>query len=212
VKIYGNKFWGNPRRVSMFLAEKGIDVPFVDVDLRKGEHRTPEFLRRNPAGLVPVLELDDGTCLAETLAICRYLEELHPAPSLFGRTPLERAQVEMWQRIVEFKVYTPAREYFRHISPSVSTLEPRQIKEWGELNQQRALDGMALLDQQLARAEFIAGSLYSVADITALFTFEGLARLGGLEIGPRLPHLQRWFAAVSQRPSAVATRAPAPAP
>jgi glutathione S-transferase len=208
MKIYGSKFYGNPRRVSIFLAEKGIDVPFVDVDLRKGEHRTPEFLRRSPAGLIPVLELDDGTYLGETLAICRYFEELKPEPCLFGRTPLERAQVEMWQRIAEFQLYAPAREYFRHTSANVSALEPRQIREWGEINRQRALAGMSLLDRRLAGAEFIAGELFSVADITALFTLDGVGTLAGLEISAH-PHLQRWYAAVSQRPSAIATRPPA---
>jgi len=209
MKIYGSRFHGNPRRVSIFLAEKGIDVPFVEVDLRKGEHRTPEFLRRSPAAQVPVLELGDGTCLVETVAICRYFEELQPLPCLFGRTPLERAQVEMWQRLVEFNLYGPAREHFRHVSPHALPLEPRQIKEWGELNRERMLDGMTLLDRQLARTEFVAGSLYSIADITAFFTLEGLARLEGLEIGIRHPHLQHWYAAVSQRPSAIATRPPA---
>jgi glutathione S-transferase len=206
VKIHGNRFYGNPRRVALFLAEKGIDVPFVDVDLHAHEHRTPEFLRLNPAGLVPVLELDDGTCLAETLAICRYFEELQPLPSLFGRTPLERAQVEMWQRLVEFQLYAPARECFRHLAPSALPLEPHQIAEWGELNRQRALDGMALLDERLAKAEFIAGELFSVADITALFTLEGMGGFGDLGVGARHPNLQRWYAAVSQRPSALATR------
>jgi glutathione S-transferase len=205
MKIYGNKSFGNPRRVSIFLAEKGIDIPFVAVNLLEGEHRTPEFLRRSPAGQIPVLELDDGTYLTETLAICRYFEELQPQPSLFGRTPLERAQVEMWQRIVEFNLYVPAREYFRHTSPSALPLEPHQIKEWGELNRQRALDGMTLLDARLAGSEFIAGSLFSVADITALFSLDGVA-LGGLALGTRHPNLQRWHAVVSQRPSAVATR------
>jgi glutathione S-transferase len=209
MRIFGNPTQGNPRRVSIFLAEKGIDVPFVDVDLRKGEHRTPEFLRRNPAGQVPVLELDDGSCLAETVAICRYFEELQPLPSLFGRTPLERAQVEMWQRRVEFRLYVPAREYFRHTSPMVRALEPVQIPQWGELNRQRALEGLELLEQQLAGAEFIAGALFGMADITALFTLEGLARLGGLELTSRHPHLRRWYDAVSKRPSAVATRPPA---
>ena len=209
MKIHGNRFYGNPRRVSIFLAEKGIDISFVDVDLRQGEQHTPEFLLRSPAGQVPVLELDDGTCLAETLAICRYFEELQPLPCLFGRTPLERAQVEMWQRLVEFKLLVPASEYFRHTSPSALPFEPRQIKEWGELNRQRALDGMTLLDGQLAAAEFIAGALFSVADITALFSLEGLGRFRGLEIGAGHANLQRWYAAVSQRPSAIATRPPA---
>jgi glutathione S-transferase len=208
MKIYGSKSFGNPRRVSIFLAEKGIDIPFVDVDLLARAHRTPEFLRRSPAGLVPVLELDDGTYLSETLAICRYFEELKPLPSLFGRTALERAQVEMWQRIVEFNLYAPAREYFRHTSPSALPLEPHQIKEWGELNRQRMLDGMTLLDAQLAGAEFIAGSLFSVADITALFSLEGLGRRVSPASGADHPNLQRWYAAVSQRPSALATRPP----
>jgi glutathione S-transferase len=209
VKIHGNRSWGNPRRVALFLAEKGIDVPFVDVDLHGLEHRTSEFLRLSPAGLVPVLELDDGTCLTETLAICRYFEELQPLPSLFGRTPLERAQVEMWQRLVEFQFYAPARECFRHLSPSALPLEPHQIPEWGELNRQRAREGMALLDGRLAKAEFIAGTLFSVADITALFTFEGMGRFGDLGVDARHPNLQRWYASVSQRPSAIATRRPA---
>ena len=127
MKIWGAKNLGNPVRVAIFLAEKGVDVPFEPVDLFAGAHRDPAHRARNPVAQVPVLELDDGTCIAETIAICRYFERLHPEPALMGRGALGEALVEMWQRRIEFQFYDTARHAFRHSAPFMKRLEPVQI-------------------------------------------------------------------------------------
>lgn len=207
MKIYGSKTGGNPRRVALFLAEKDIDIPFEDVDLFGGAHKTPEFLEKSPTAEIPVLELDDGTCISETLAICRYFEVLQPEPSLFGIDALEQAQIEMWQRRVEFRFYAPVRYFVRHTIPFAAALEPIQIKEWGELNRSRVDEGFTLLDHQLAEHPFIAGERYSVADITAQFTMDFTA-MAGIEVPDNCLSIRRWFAEVSGRPSALATMAP----
>jgi glutathione S-transferase len=212
MRIHGTPWGGNPRRVAIFLAEKGLEIPFVDVDLMGGAQHSEAFRALNPFEQVPVLELDDGTCISETLAICRYLEELHPEPALFGSDPLERAQVEMWQRRVEFNLYGPVRELVRHTVPVLRTLEPVQIPEWGELNRGRIERALRLIDRQLADQPFIAGRRYSVADITALFTLDGTGRLGGVAIPPACAHLTRWYEQVAARPSTTATRPPGQRP
>ncbi len=208
MKIHGTPWGGNPRRVAIFLAEKGMDIPFVDVDLMGGEHRGEAFRALNPWELVPVLELDDGTCISETIAICRYIEELHPEPALFGRDPLERALVEMWQRRIELVLYAAVREVVRHSVPAIRVLEPVQLPEWAEVNRGRAARAIERLDGQLAASEFVAGSRYSVADITALFALEGSAR-AGIEIPGSCKHVERWLAQVRARPSSTSTLPPA---
>ncbi len=208
MKIYGTRTQGNPRRVAIFAEEKGLELPFESVDLMAGAHREPDFLALNPAGEVPVLVLDDGTAISETIAICRYLEALHPDPPLFGVDALDRARVEMWQRRVEFKLYAPAREALRHSAPFVRPLEPVQIEAWAALNRQRARAGRRLVDAALAKSEFIAGPRFSVADITAILVMDGVGRAAGLGVPDDCPHLARWLDAVAERPSVRATRPP----
>jgi len=205
MKIHGTRTQGSPRRLAIFLEEKKLEIPFVSVDLRKGEHRTPEFLAKNPIGLVPVLELDDGTCLAETMAIARYLEELFPERPFLGRDPLERARLEMWARHVEFGFYTAIRAWFRHGSPLARALEPVQIPAWAELNQQHAEEALHILDDQLSRNAFVAGPDFSWADITLVTSIEGTAA-AGFELPRRFQHVHRWFESTSRRASVVATR------
>lgn len=200
MKIYGTKTAGNPLRVAIFLAEKGIDIPFVPVDLLKGAHKEPALLAKNPAAQVPILELDDGTCISETIAICRYFERLHPSPPLFGEGALDEAVVEMWQRRVEFGLYEPVRQITRHSVPFVAALEPVQIKEWAELNRPRALRAFEILDQQLAKEPFIAGPRFTVADITAFFAM-GSTKYIDLAIPEACRNLARWHGEVSRRPS-----------
>lgn len=209
MKIYGSPYFGNPRRVAIFLAEKGVEVPFENVDLMGGAHKTPEFIRMNPVAQVPVLELDDGTFLSETIAICRYFEALHPEPPLMGVDPLDVAVVEMWQRRVELGYYAAVRYVIRHTNPQVKALEPEQIQAWGELNKRRAEAAIPALDAQLALHEFLAGERYTVADITLLFSLLGTGAMSGLGIPDDARHLKRWFDAVSNRPSTLATQPPA---
>jgi len=207
VRIHGTPWGGNPRRVAIFLAEKGLEIPFVQVDLMGGEHRGEAFRTLNPWQQVPVLELDDGTCISETIAICRYLEELHPEPALFGRDALERAVVEMWQRRVELVLYAAVREVVRHSIPAIRVLEPVQIPEWAAINRDRAARAIELLDRQLVTSEFVAGPRYSVADITALFALEGSER-AGIDIPASCTGVEHWLARVRTRPSATSTLPP----
>ncbi|MCH2171966.1 glutathione S-transferase family protein [Myxococcota bacterium] len=206
MKIHGYRKLGSSRRLAIYLEEKGIEIPFVPVNLMEGEHRTPDFLARNPAGLIPVLELDDGTCIGETVAIARYLEELHPDPPFMGRDPLERARLEMWQRVVEFGVYTQLRAYVRQTSAFAKPLEPVQMPEWGELNKRYAMDSLRMLDAQLANNPFVAGPDFSWADITLATCIQGGRPSNPFELPGTCEHLARWYDQVSRRPSLVATQ------
>jgi hypothetical protein len=131
LKLYNSNIAPNPRRVRIFLAEKGVSIPRVEVDLGKLEHKRPEFSARNPFETIPVLELDDGTIIGESIAICRYIEELHPEPNLFGATALERALVEMWQRRLEWRIFLPIAQAFRHSHPRMAEMENPQLPDWG---------------------------------------------------------------------------------
>jgi glutathione S-transferase len=207
MKIWGDKYLGNPIRVSIFALEKGIDLPFVPVDLFGGEHKTPAFLAKNPTAQIPVLELDDGTCISETVAICRYLERLYPEPPLMGRTPLEEATIEMWNRRIEFGFADAARQVFRHTSEFIKVLEPVQITEWADLNRPRIVEGLELMEGQLAKNRFLAGPDFSVADITAIMPFTILERIG-MEIPDDCPSVKRWHEEVMARPSVAAILTP----
>ena len=200
MKLYNLKAGLNPRRVRIFLAEKGIEVPMVDIDMEAGENRTPEFLAMNPLGTLPVLELDDGTILTESVAICRYFEELQPEPSVFGRDPLERAQIEMWNRRMELEVALPLTRHFVH-THEFWIGRRVQIPEYGALCRDQALERMAWLDRELAEREFIAGDRYTVADITVQAGFV-LGRATGIRIPETHAHLSRWYDAVTSRPTA----------
>lgn len=200
----------NPRRVRMFLAEKGITVPTVQVNTREAEQFGEEFRRRNPWSLVPVLELDDGGCIAESVAICRYFEELHPEPPLFGRDPLEKARVEMWNRRAELEGYVPLADAIRNRLPlfadrAVAGLPSGfpQIPAIAERGIQRYRLFLERLDARLADSRFLAGEDFSIADITAFVTVEFAGRIEEV-IPEQHRHLARWHAAVAARPSAAA--------
>lgn len=200
MKIYELKRAPNARRVRMFLAEKGIEMAYQQVDLGGGENLAPEFLAKNPAGRIPVLELDDGTYLSETLAICRYFEELHPEPNLFGRTALERATVEMWSRFIEFNLWLPTGMAFRHITGFYKDRET-VFPEWGEECKLQALAWFAKLDARLAEQPYVAGERFTIADILALCSID-FGKVVDIRIAPEQRHLQAWHDRVSSRPSA----------
>jgi glutathione S-transferase len=202
MKIYDTNIAPNPRRVRIFLAEKGINVPYVQVDLAKMENRQPPFLAKNPLGGVPVLELDDGTTIAESVAICRYFEELHPNPPLMGTGALERAQVEMWQRRMELALFYMVGQTFRNTSDFFKGRIP-QVPEFGEVCRADAVKRFEWLDQELANRPFIAGERYTIADITALVAVD-FGRWSQIEVQPSQKNLARWHQAVSSRPSAKA--------
>jgi glutathione S-transferase len=200
VKLYDSKAAPNPRRVRIFLAEKGVELPTVQVDLAKAENREAAFLARNPFGGVPVLELDDGTHLAESVAICRYLERLHPAPPLLGSDPKDEALVEMWQRRMELDLFNQVTGSFRNTHDFFKG-RIEQVPEYGAVCKRAAEKRLAWLDGELAGRPFVAGERYTIADITALCAID-FGRVTGIRIQPDQKHLQRWHEAVSSRPSA----------
>ena len=192
----------NPRRVRIFAAEKGIDLPLQEVALMKREHKSEDFLRKNSLGQTPVLELDDGTTISESVSICRYLEETHPGTPLFGRNALERAQVDMWLRRVEFALMGPVGNFWRHAHPYTAKVV-KQFNDFGESNRAAAEAAFRWLDRGLEGKEFLLGDYFSAADITALCTVD-FAGFAGLQMPDATPHLHAWHERVSSRPSAAA--------
>jgi glutathione S-transferase len=193
----------NPRRVSIFLAEKGLEVPREERDLLAGELNKDDFVGLNPWQRVPVLVLDDGRTIAESVAICRYFEELHPQPALFGSDAFGKAEVEMWNRRAELGLFNAVAAVFRHLHPKMAQLEIPQVAIWGETNKPKVELELARFDRRLADSCFIAGDDYSIADITALVANDLMkpARLGKPEA---YPNVMRWYGEVSGRPSASA--------
>ena len=202
MKIYDSKTAPNPRRVRIFVAEKGIQIPYEEVDLVKAVNRGEEFRKKNPSGTVPVLELDDGTCISETVAICRYLEELHPNPPLMGADAKDRALVEMWQRRMELELLIPIADAFRQRHDFFKG-KIRQLPEYAEVQKKNAEDRLARLNNELANRNFIAGDRYTIADITALCAID-FGRVSKIAIQPDQANLARWHAEVSARASAKA--------
>lgn len=201
MKLYDGGRAPNPRRVRVFLAEKGIEVPLVPIDMGAMGHKSDEVTDRNPLQRLPILELDDGTIVTESVAICRYFEEVQPEPALFGTGAVGQAVVEMWQRRVELHFLGTVAAAFRHIHPAMKTWEIPQVAEWGEANKPKAVEFMRLLDKELAEREFIAGDTYSIADITGMIGVDFMkpARIAFPE---ELENLARWYKSVSARPSA----------
>lgn len=205
MKLYTFPGAPNPRRVHVFLAEKRIEIPCVRIDIMKRENRTPEFLARvNPMGGLPVLELDDGSHIAESVAICRYLEAMHPEPSLFGRSAKEQGVIEMWLRRIELNLMVPVGMVWIHGSPLTKAVMKEQIPAVAEQNRRVVERYFLFLDTQLASREFLAGDAFSMADIVALCTIDFAANLNGLRAAPEQRHLSRWHEGVSSRPSASA--------
>jgi len=192
----------NPRRVRIFLAEKGIDLPETPVDIMKREHKSPEHRARNSLGQVPTLELDDGTCISETVAICRYFEEVQPDPPLFGRSPVEKALVDMWVRRTEFTVMMPVGNFWRHAHPFTAQLL-NQFKDFGESNRETYAGAQRWLDRELADRPYLVGDTFTVADICLLSTVD-FADWIGLPLLENVPNLRAWHGRVSARPSATA--------
>jgi glutathione S-transferase len=202
MKLYDGGRAPNPRRVRIFLAEKATSLPVEKIDLANLEHKTAEFTALNPLQRVPVLVLDDGTVITESIAICRYIEGLRPEPPLFGRGALEEALVEMWNRRVELNLYQAVAAVFRHTNPAMKDFES-QIPEWGEANRPRVFDFLGLLDRELKDRLFVAGDHYSVADITALVAVDFM-RPAKLIVPEQLANLRRWHIQVSERSSSSA--------
>jgi glutathione S-transferase len=201
MKLYDGGRAPNPRRVRIFLAEKGINVPAEQVDLGKLEQRTDAYTAINPMQRVPALVLDDGTVIAESVAICRYFEALKPEPPLFGSGALESALVEMWNRRLEFHLLLPVSSIFQHMHPAMKVMVDPQVPQWGEANKPRVFDFLRFLDGELKGRSYVAGIRYSIADITALVAVDFM-RVSKLTVPGDLAHVRRWHEAMAARPSA----------
>ena len=192
----------NPRRVRIFAAEKGIALPTRDLSIPAREHKAADFVALNPRGQTPALQLDDGSVLAESVAICRYLEITHPTPPLFGTSAVEQATIEMWCRRVEMILMPPVGAVWVHTHKFTAAL-PGRNAEWGEANRPRVFDAMRYFDGALTEREFLASESYSMADILLLCTLD-FAGFVGMATPDDLTNLHQWHARVSARPSAAA--------
>jgi glutathione S-transferase len=186
--------------VRVFLAEKGIHVPFEQVDIMSGAHKAAGFAELNPIQRVPVLILNDGTALSESVAICRYFEAVQPDPPLFGRTPIEIGMIEMWNRRAELNFLLPVAHCFRHTHPAMAHLEVPQIPAWAEANKPRVDETIRILDERLSATPYLAGDNFSIADITAMIATDFM-KPARLTIPDKALHFKRWYAQVSSRPS-----------
>lgn len=205
MKLYSYHGAPNPRRVYVFAAEKNLELEFVNIDVRLGEQKSPEFLARNPSGKIPVLELDDGTCIGETVAICRYLESIEPTPNLFGESPLETAQIEMHHRIIEHELFTQVGISWINgpIVAASGRFEPIAAARTRSDGAVRAF--YKRLDRELGERSHIAGNRYSVADITAFCVIDFAAEFVELKPDESHENLWRWFNEVAARDSIVST-------
>jgi len=200
MKIYQLAPSPSARRVTIFLKEIGMEIETVHVDIRAGENLTKDFLDKAANGRIPLLELDDGSYICESVAICRYLEStIEPKLSLFGSSALEQANIEMWHRIVELQGLIPAFQAFRNISGVYADRENINAS-WGEESKLRLINFLPLLDKQLSQNVYLAGAAFSIVDISA-FVLMNVAKALEVEIPAGLTNLQRWFDLIQQRPS-----------
>jgi len=200
MKLYDLPASPNARRVRIFIAEKGLEIPTIAVDMAKGENRQPDYLAKNSLGKMPMLELDDGTCITESAAICRYLEDIHPEPPLLGLNAVERAQVEMWNRRMELEILLPSINVFAHTHEMWKGVWT-QIPEWGELCRENALARLEWLDGEIAGREYVVNDTYTVADITLQCALV-LGKAVGVRVPENLSNVNAWFERVAARPTA----------
>ena len=200
MKLYDNKMANSPRKVRMFLAEKNItNVEMVEINMMEGEHKTPEYRAIAPNSRIPALQLDDGTVIMESTAICRYLESLHPEPNLFGESPIEIASIEMWQARIFNELMIPLAMGFRHLHPAMSALET-QNKEYGETQKNIGIKSLKYFNIVLSESEFVAGDRYTFADIQMITTTDFFIGLNRLNLDD-YPEVKRHTKLMSQRES-----------
>ena len=201
MKLYVAPYAPNPRRVVMFLAEKGVTgIEFVTLDLQKGDHRESAFRAKSPLAQLPTLELDDGRTLTESRAICSYLESLYPEPNLMGADAFERAEIEMWDRRAELMLAMPMMLWVRHGSPLLARVEQEQTPAVAEYYEKQAMRMAAWLDRELASRPWIAGDRLTIADLTAACGMD-FAKMMRWRPNEDLPNLKRWREAIAERPS-----------
>jgi glutathione S-transferase len=203
MKLFDGGRAPNPRRVRIFLAEKGITVPLEPVDLGALAHKSEAYKAINPVQRLPALQLDDGTVISESIAICRYFEALHPEPPLFGIDPKDKALIEMWERRVEFHFFAVVSNVFRHGHPAMQAMEVPQVPAFADANRPKAITFLELMNRELASRAFVAGDRYTVADITMLVAVDFM-KPAKIDLPAEFTHVKRWHEAVSARPSAKA--------
>jgi glutathione S-transferase len=201
MRIYDFHFAPNPRKLRVYLAEKGLSVPIEQVDITKGEQRKPEFLAKNPMGSLPVLELDDGSILTESLAIIEYFEELHPDPPMIGTEPLERARVRELERLTEMSILNRIARIFFNTSPVFAGSQ--QIPEAAEQALAGLPNALRIMDERVGGSTFVAGERPTTADCTLYAAFEH-AKLANVEMDPSCKNLMRWYENFKRRPSSQA--------
>ncbi|MGB0504546.1 MAG: glutathione S-transferase family protein [Thalassolituus sp.] len=199
MKLYDNKHAPNPRRVRMVLAEKGISYESEMMDIGAGDNLSDDFRSKNPSAKVPMLELDDGLCLAETGAICRFLDESYPETPLYGSGVKQRAMIDMWDHRMEYGLLIHAAMGFQHLSGFFND-RMTPVEAWGEGCVKNYLSVLPTLEAQLANNEWIAGDQFTIADITAVCAID-FARIVKVRVGDEYPNIQRWHAAMEQRHS-----------
>jgi glutathione S-transferase len=206
MKLYTENYPApNPRKVHIYLAEKGLTVERVHTKMQERQHKAPEFMKKNSLGQVPVLETDDGRFISESIAICRYFEAFHPSPPLFGREPFDAAMVEMWIRRAEFRLWNPMGQVWINADPRTAVVNPNQFKDYGEHSKKVLANAMKWIDRELGDGrEFLAGAHYTMADIVLLCGID-FAKFIHQDMPDDAPHLRAWHARVSARPSARAT-------
>ena len=195
----------NPRKVHIFLAEKGLTVDRVHTKMQERQHKAPEFLKKNSLGQVPVLETDDGKFISESLAICRYLEALHPSPPLFGRDPFDAAMIEMWIRRAEFRLWNPMGQVWINADPRTAIVNPNRFEDYGEHSKKVLAGAMKWIDRELSDGrEFLTGSHYTMADIVLLCGID-FAKFIHQDMPEGANTLRGWYARATARPSARAS-------
>ncbi len=199
VRLYDQPRAPNPRRLNIFIAEKGIEIPRVQINLLEGEHKTADYLAKVGVPQVPALELDDGQVLTETVAIARYLEALHPEPNMLGRDPMEVVEIEQWLRRVEFRLFLTVAQCFRHTNPHLAVLED-QCPDWGEVNRGRLAERLGEVDRRLEGRDWIAADRLSMADITATVAVDFL-KVIDFQVPENLTNLTAWHQRIRARPS-----------
>ena len=200
MKLYNNEMANSPRKVRMFIAEKNIsDIEIINIDLMSGEHKTPEYRAIAPNSRIPALELDDGTVIMESTAICRYLESLYPEPNLFGESAIEIASIEMWQARIYNELMIPLAMAFRHLHPGMSNMEI-QNKDYGETQKSIGIKSLKYFDTVLSESKFVAGDRITFADIQMITTTDFFIGLNRLSMGD-YPEIKRHFNLMSERSS-----------
>lgn len=202
MKLYSDRYAPSPRRVRMYAAEKGIALDVVEVGIANGENIGAGYRAVNDLGELPTLELDDGTRVTESLAICRWLEERQPSPPLFGRTADERREVNRWIDRLMFRMYVPTSHVFRNTAPFWAT-RLTQVPAWADVQRVAVLEEYAALDAHLAGREFVVGDAFTMADVVAFTTVE-FGKFSKLRLTPEQSNAQRWYDAIRARPSASA--------